>query len=84
MLHPATELPVDPELSVCGVFLHVVTQRERYSVKVWVYKKCTPKGHGKHGAGVVTTCKWELSILGGEILELWSESQEIRTGQPTC
>ena len=56
-------------------------QREKYGCKAWVYKKCTPKvykkctpkamGIWKSGAGVVVTCQWELSELGGKILELW-------------
>jgi hypothetical protein len=32
---------------------------------------CTTKaiGNFKHGAGMVKTCQWELSELGGEIVE---------------
>ena len=47
-------------------------KRERYGGKAWVCQMCTTKAVGvlKHGAGVVATHQWELSELGGEILEL--------------
>ena len=40
--------------------------------KSWVCQMCTTKAMGdlKHRAGVVMTCQWELSELGGDILEL--------------
>jgi hypothetical protein len=37
------------------------------------FARCAPQkavGVLKHGAGVVATCQWEFSELGGEILEL--------------
>jgi hypothetical protein len=36
---------------------------------VWVCQMCTTKAMGelKHGVGMVTTCQWELSELGGDI-----------------
>ena len=38
------------------------------------FARCAPQkavgGGLKHVAGVVATCQWELSDLGGEILEL--------------
>ena len=45
-----TELPVDSELSLCGVFLHAATQlgsREKgTAAKHGFCKKCNLKGHG--------------------------------------
>ena len=83
MLHLVTELPVDSELSLCGVFLHAATQlgsREKGTVA-----KRGPKGlrnlkaWGWHGNGP----PWELNKLGGEISELRvRESAKMRTGWP--
>ena len=70
------ELPVDSELSLCGVFPlrgdSTGSQRERYCGKALVCKKYTQKvpGNLKHGAGIIVTHQWELSKPGGEILEL--------------
>jgi hypothetical protein len=49
-----------------------VFQRERDSSKVWVCQILTTKAVGvlKHRPGVVLTHEWELTELGGEILEL--------------
>ena len=46
-------------------------KRKRYGGKVWVGQRYTTKAMGdlKHEAGVVTTCQWESSKLGGEIVE---------------
>jgi ribosomal protein L37AE/L43A len=43
---------------------------ERYGSKVWVCLRCTTKAVEdlKHGVGMVVTCQWELSELGGDIL----------------
>ena len=51
-------------------------KRERYIGKGWVCQMCTTKVMGdlKHGAGMVATSQWELSELGGEILEHWVKS----------
>ena len=51
-------------------------KRERYGHKVWVFQMCITKAMGvlKHGSDMVVTHQWELSELGGEILELWAES----------
>lgn len=46
MLHPETELPVDSELSLCGVFLHVATQlgsREKGTVAKCGLARSTPQ-----------------------------------------
>lgn len=64
------ELPVDSELSLCGVFLHAATQlgsREKGTAK-----ECTQKGVGiwKSGAGIIVTRQWELSESGGKTSEL--------------
>jgi hypothetical protein len=75
------------ELSLCGVFLHTAVQlgsREKGTAKrgyAW-YAPQKAVGVLKHGAGVVTTSQWELSELGGEILELSQSLHKIRTGQP--
>ena len=46
-------------------------KRERYSGKVQVCQMGTTKAMRdlKHGVVVVKTCQWELSELGGEIVE---------------
>ena len=59
------ELPINSELSLCDVFLQAVTQpgsREKSTA--------AKRGILKHGSGVVATCQWGFSKLGGEILEL--------------
>ena len=45
-------------------------KRERYSSKVWVCLRCTTKAVGdlKHRVGMLTTHRWELSELGGDVL----------------
>ena len=48
---PAIESPIDSELSLCGVFLHVVTQlgsREKGMAAKHGFARsaCTPKGCG--------------------------------------
>jgi hypothetical protein len=46
-------------------------EKERYNGKVWVCQICSIKDLGdvKHGVGIVTTCQWEPSELGEEIVE---------------
>ena len=82
-------LPTDPKLSMCGVFLYVVTQlgsTVKGTVAKHGFARSAPQkavGIWKRGASMVVTCQWELSELGGEISELWvRESAEMRTGQP--
>ena len=75
MLGPMIGLPVDSKLSLCGVFLHWVTQlsfREKgTAAKHGFARSAPPKGceNLEHGAGVVATFQWELRELGGEISE---------------
>ena len=76
-MHLVTELPVDSELSLSDVVLPKVTQlgvREKGTVAKPGFARSAPQnagGIGKSGAGVVVTCQWELSLLGGKISELW-------------
>jgi hypothetical protein len=48
-----------------------VFKREKYGGQGWVCLRCSTKAIGdlKHGIGVVITHQWELSELGGEIVE---------------
>ena len=84
----AAELPVDSELSLCGVSLYTVTQlgsREKSMEAKHEFARSAPQkaaGIWNHGAGVVVTSQWEHSDLGGEISYCWvRESIKIRTGQ---
>lgn len=88
MLRPAIMVPVDSELSLCGVFLPVATRlgsRETGNGgRVWVCEKCTSKSRGNLEAWGWrgSDPPWELSEPGGEILELWvRKSARLRTGQ---
>ena len=51
---------------------HLSSREKDILDKVWVCLIYNTKTMGdlKHGAGVVMTSQWELSELGGEILEL--------------
>ena len=46
-------------------------KKERYGRKAWACQMCTTKAVGdlKHRVGMVVTCQWEPSKLGGEIVE---------------
>ena len=72
MLSPVIELPVNSELSLCCVLLHVVPQlgsREKGAVAKHGFAPQKAMGIWKRGTGVVATCQWELSKLGWEISE---------------
>ena len=50
-----------------------LSSREKGMVAKCGFAESVPQravGILKHGSGMVTTCQWELSKLGGEILEL--------------
>ena len=75
---PSDWVTIDSELSLCGVFLYAVAwlgSREKGIAAAHCrFPRSAPQkamGVLKHEAGVVATCQWELSKLGGEILELW-------------
>ena len=76
-MSPAIELPVESELRLCGVFLQAAAQpgsREKSTAATHGFARSAPQkavGIWKCGAGVVVTCQWELSLLGGKISELW-------------
>ena len=66
---PSDGVTIVSELSLCGIFLHVVFQlgsREKDAEA-----KCGFAHWGlEHGAGMAVTCQWKHSKLGGKILEL--------------
>jgi hypothetical protein len=70
------ELPVDSEVSLCGIFLHAAAQlgsREKGTVAKHGFARSTqPKAVGiwKRGAGVVVTLQWELSKPSCTLSEL--------------
>jgi hypothetical protein len=89
---PCDWVPIDSELGLCGVFLHVVAwlgSREIGTVTKLGFARSVPlKALGilRHGAGVAMTHQWELSKLGGW-RDFWS-SESVTTrweqaSQPT-
>lgn len=86
-MHPAIELPVDSELSLCGVFLHAATQlgsREKGMVAKHGFARSISQkavGNWKHGAGMVMTSR-NLASRVERFQSSSSESlHEMRTGQ---
>ena len=82
------ELPVDSELSLCGVFLHATTQlgsREKGMATKYEFVRSTPQkavGIWKNGAGIAVTHQWKLSR---QVERFWSLGQRwaVTTwGQP--
>ena len=70
------ELPLFLNLNLCGVSIYLaprLSSREKGTAAKCGFARCAPQkamGVLKHGDGVVATHQWELSELGGEILEL--------------
>jgi len=83
-LHPAVELPVDSKLSLCGVFLHAVTQlgsREKGTAAKRGFARSAAQlavEIWKHGVGVAVT---RLGNVASQVKKRFPSSRVRKSGR---